>query len=39
MATNQTGSGRAARRPGQTPTMGLADGIVAEAAIWQVMSA
>ena len=39
MATSQTGSGRAARLPGQTPAMGLADGILAEAAVWQVMSA
>jgi hypothetical protein len=37
MATSQTGSGRAARLPGQTPAMGLADGILAEAAVWQVM--
>jgi len=39
MATSQTGSGRAARLPGQTPAMGLPGGIPAEAAVWQVMPA
>ncbi len=40
MATSQTGSSRAARLHGQTPAMGLADGVLAEAAVvWQVMPA
>lgn len=39
MATSQTGSGRPARLPGQTPAMGLADEIPAEAPVWQVMPA
>jgi hypothetical protein len=39
MTATQTGRGRAARLPSQTPAMGLADGILAEAAVWQVMPA
>jgi hypothetical protein len=39
MATTQTGSVRAARLPSQTPAMGLAGGILAEAAVRQVMPA